>query len=80
MLKTKTTVNCLSITNESYWDDLLALILWKGTKSVPNARIFKEREKVKELRQSLDPEVELLCMLSPLQVIYALERKGKNMP
>ncbi|AYO53619.1 hypothetical protein CDG68_08205 [Acinetobacter wuhouensis] len=23
-----------------------------------------------ELRQSLDPEVELLCMLSPLQVIY----------
>jgi hypothetical protein len=38
------------------------------------------REKVNELRQSLDPEVELLCMLSPLQVIYALERKGKNMP
>ena len=41
---------------------------------------FNGREKVNELRQSLDPEVELLCMLSPLQVIYALERKGKNMP
>jgi hypothetical protein len=41
---------------------------------------FNGREKVNELRQSLDPEVELLCMLSPLQVIYALEHKGKNMP
>ena len=28
---------------------------------------------MKELRQSLDPVVELLCMLSPLQVIYALK-------
>jgi len=33
---------------------------------------------IKELRQSLDPEVELLCMLSPLQVIYALKSEDKN--
>lgn len=51
-----------------------------GINKVLKARAFNGREKVNELRQSLDPEVELLCMLSPLQVIYALERKGKNMP
>ena len=43
---------------------------------VLNARIFKDREALKELRLSLAPEVELLSMLSPLQVIYALKSKG----
>jgi hypothetical protein len=45
---------------------------------VLNARIFNEREEVNGLRQSLAPEVELLCMLSPLQVIYALKAKANR--
>ncbi|KAB0626702.1 hypothetical protein F7P75_08260 [Acinetobacter gandensis] len=45
--------------------------------TVQSARALNGRE-LKELRQSLNPEVELLCMLSPLQVIYALKSKGKN--
>ncbi|TCB57101.1 hypothetical protein E0H84_02360 [Acinetobacter terrestris] len=40
--------------------------------------MFNEREDFNELRQSLTPEVELLCMLSPLQVIYALKSKGAH--
>ncbi|OOV82755.1 hypothetical protein B1202_09915 [Acinetobacter amyesii] len=46
-------------------------------KTVLSASALNGRE-LKELRQSLDPEVELLCMLSPLQVIYALKSKGKH--
>ncbi|OOV84057.1 hypothetical protein B1201_02105 [Acinetobacter sp. ANC 5600] len=46
-------------------------------KIVLSASALNGRE-LKELRQSLDPEVELLCMLSPLQVIYALKSKGKQ--
>ena len=38
-----------------------------------SARTFNGREENKELRLSLDPELELLCMLSPLQIIYALK-------
>ncbi|EGJ65324.1 hypothetical protein HMPREF0022_03614 [Acinetobacter baumannii 6014059] len=42
-----------------------------------SARTFNGREENKELRPSLDPELELLCMLSPLQVIYALKVRQK---
>jgi len=51
------------------------LILWKGKNIVPSARTFNGREENKELRPSLDPELELLCMLSPLQIIYALKAR-----
>jgi hypothetical protein len=43
-----------------------------------SAKAFKGREKVNELRLSLDPEDELLCMLSPLQVIYAQKIQSKR--
>ncbi|AWD71427.1 hypothetical protein HADU_10781 [Acinetobacter sp. HA] len=53
---------------------------WNGTSAVLNTRIFTGREENKDLRQSLDPEDELLCMLSPLQVIYALESFRQKTP
>jgi hypothetical protein len=38
---------------------------------MPKARAWNGSLEDKELRLGLDPELELLCMLSPLQVIYA---------
>ena len=39
--------------------------------TMPKARAWNGSFEDKELRLGLDPELELLCMLSPLQVIYA---------
>ena len=39
--------------------------------TMPKARAWNGSLEDKELRPGLDPELELLCMLSPLQVIYA---------
>ena len=44
--------------------------------AVASASTFTGREEVTDLRLSLAPEVELLCMLSPLQVIYARQVKA----
>jgi len=52
-------------------------MLCNGINAELSASVLREREK-NELRQSLDPEVELLCMLSPLHVIYALKSKKHN--
>ena len=40
---------------------------------MPKARAWNGNLEDKELRLGLDPELELLCMLSPLQIIYALK-------
>jgi len=57
------------------------LILCRGINAVLSTSAFKGREEITDLRQSLDPVDELLCMLSPLQVIYALKitaNKARN--
>jgi hypothetical protein len=50
---------------------------WKDCNTKSN-RFERESLEDKELRLSLDPELELLCMLSPLQVIYALKVQTKS--
>jgi len=62
-----TTVNVLVFTTELYCEALLALILCQGTRAVLNTSNRTGRVENKELRLSLDPEVELLCMVSPLK-------------
>ena len=46
-------------------------------RAVLSAKALNGMEGNSEFRPSLDPVVELLCMLSPLQIIYALKIQTK---